>query len=83
MEKLEFGETAVLEDGKEYICFASLEENGVDYVYLVSNFKPLEVRFAKQILTDGVLQLEIVQDQELKQHLFELFKERMGNQRSL
>lgn len=79
MEKLEFGETAVLENGKEYVCFASLTENGVDYAYLVSNFKPLEVRFAKQIVNNGELLLEIVQDQDLKQHLFDLFKEKMGN----
>lgn len=79
MEKLEFGETAVLEDGTEYVCFARLEENGEDYVYLVSNFKPLKVRFAKQNLVDGELRLDIVQDQELKKHLLELFKEKMSN----
>lgn len=79
MEKLEFGETAVLENGKEFICFASLEENGIDYVYLVSNYKPLEVRFAKQTLVNGELLLDIVQDPQLKQHLFELFKDKMGN----
>ena len=79
MEKLEFGETAVLEDGTEYVCFARLEENGEDYVYLVSNFKPLKVRFAKQNLVDGELRLEIVHDQEIKQHLLELFKDKMGN----
>jgi hypothetical protein len=78
MEKLEFGETAVLENGKEFVCFASLEENGVDYVYLVSNFKPLEVRFAKQTINNGELHLEIIQDQLQKQHLYELFKEKMG-----
>lgn len=83
MEKLEFGETAVLENGKEYVCFASLEDNGEDYVYLVSNFKPLEVRFAKQILTEGSLQLEIVQDPTLKQHLFELFNTKIGNRNGL
>ena len=83
MEKLQFGETAVLENGKEYVCFASLEENGESYVYLVSNFKPLEVRFAKQTLINGVLQLQIVQDTDLKQHLFELFKIKIGNQGSL
>lgn len=83
MEKLEFGETAVLENGKEYICFASIEENGDSYVYLVSNFKPLEVRFAKQVLVDGGLQLEIIQDQNLKQHLYESFKTKIGNQRGL
>lgn len=79
MEKLEFGETAVLEDGSEYVCFARLEENGIDYVYLVSNFKPLKVRFAKQNIIDGKLQLEIIQDPELKKHLLELFKDKMAN----
>jgi len=78
MEKLKFGEAAVLEDGKEYSCFATLEENGIDYVYLVSNFRPLEVRFAKQILTDGILQLEIISNQELKEHLFNLFQKKIG-----
>lgn len=78
MEKLTFGETAVLENGKEYVCFASLEEDGVDYVYLVSNFKPLEVRFAKQVINDGNLSLEIVADQQLKEHLLMLFQEKMG-----
>ena len=79
MEKLEFGETVVLENGKEFVCFASLQENGIEYVYLVSNFKPLEVRFAKQILVGDKLQLEMIQDPTLKQHLFELFKTKMGN----
>jgi len=76
MEKLEFGETAVLENGKEYVCFSQIEENGTDYVYLVSNFKPLEVRFAKQVIINGDLQLEIVEDQFLKEHLLELFKQK-------
>ena len=76
MEKLEFGETAVLENGKEYVCFSQIEENGTDYVYLVSNFKPLEVRFANQVIINGDLQLEIVEDQFLKEHLLELFKQK-------
>lgn len=74
MEKLEFGETAVLENGKEFICFKTLSEDGVDYVYLVSNYKPLEVRFAKQTIVNGELLLEIVEDQELKEHLLEAFQ---------
>lgn len=78
MEKLEFGETAVLDNDKEFVCFASLEEDGVSYAYLVSNYKPLEVRFAKQIIDGDNLLLEIVQDQELKQHLFELFQNGFG-----
>lgn len=78
LEKLKFGETAVLEDGKEYICFSQLEENGNDYVYLVSSFKPVEVRFAKQKINNGNLELEIIANQEEKEHLLKLFKEKMG-----
>lgn len=74
MEKLVFGETAVLENGKEYVCFGRLEENGQDYVYLVSNSKPLEVRFAKQSLDSGILKLEIIEDQSLKQYLYQVFQ---------
>lgn len=70
MEKLKFGETAILENGKEYVCFYTLEENEVSYVYLVTNSKPLEVIFAKQTLIDGELQLEVVTNKELKQYLF-------------
>ena len=77
MEKLEFGETAFLENGKEYICFSKLEENGNDYVFLVSNSKPLEVRFVKQIIINGELQLQIIEDSELKHHLLELFTKTM------
>ena len=32
MEKIEFGEIIELEDGKEFICFARVEEAGEEYV---------------------------------------------------
>lgn len=79
MDKLKFGEIAVLENGKEYICFSQLEENGVDYVYLLSNFKPLDIKFARQSISNGNLELTIIEDQEEKQHVYELFQNKLGN----
>ena len=73
MEKLKFGETAILENGKEYVCFKELIENGESYVYLMTNAKPLEVRFAKQTIVNNELQLTIIEDEKLKQHLYDLF----------
>ena len=76
MEKLTFGEVAVLEDGKEYICFNETELNGESYVYLMTNSKPLEVRFAKQSINDsGELELEIVEEQDKKEQLLKMFQE--------
>ncbi len=76
MTKIEFGEIVVLEDGKEFVCFGEVEEEGQSYVYLFSNYKPLEVRFARQFLDNGELKLEIVQDQQKKLRLYNAFKEK-------
>ena len=59
MEKLSFGEIAILENNKQYV---------------MSNFKPIEVVFAKQIQVDGELRLEPVTDQRVKEALLEEFK---------
>lgn len=78
MDKLQFGETAVLEDGKEYVCFCELEDNGNSYVYLVTASKPVEVCFARQRLENGNLELDLISDQNEKERLLALFQERMG-----
>ena len=41
------GEAVTLSNGREYICFSTAEENGKDYVYLMTLEKPIEVRFAE------------------------------------
>lgn len=74
MDKLKVGEMAKLDNGKEYICFGQIEENDYDYIFLISNFKPLEIRFATQVIDNGVLKIDIVTDKEIKNHLFEVFK---------
>lgn len=79
MEKLKFGEGAILEDGKEYICYGNIVDNGNDYVYLISNFKPVEIRYAKQAIVNGELQLEIIGNKELKLYLTNLFQEKLGS----
>lgn len=43
--KIERGEIITLDNNKEHICFCTIREEGQDYVYLMSNFKPLEIRF--------------------------------------
>ena len=74
MEKLSFGEIAILENNKQYVVFFNTNFEGNDYVYLMSNFKPIEVVFAKQIQVDGELRLEPVTDQRVKEALLEEFK---------
>jgi len=74
MEKVETGEIIELENGKEYICFSTLQDEGKEYIFLMSNFKPLEIRFARQYEQDGEILLEIVGDRATKERLLALFK---------
>ena len=73
MELLETGEIATVEENKEFICLAAKELNGSNYVYLISNYKPLEVRFCKQYIDNGVLKMDIITDPDLKKELLNLF----------
>ena len=74
MERINFGEVIELENCEEYICFSKIEEDGKHYVFLLSNFKPLVVKFAEEIVDGDQIGIRLVEDPELKAHLFEVFK---------
>ena len=69
------GEIIGLNNGKEYICLDSFEKNQKQYLYLLSNFKPVEVRFA--IMTEGSDEIEVVYDETQIKDLLETFKARV------
>ena len=71
--KLETGEIITLDNNKEYICCSTFSDAGIDYVFLMSNFKPLEIRFAKQRLVDDEVEITIIADENEKQRVLELF----------
>lgn len=62
--KLIDGEIIELDDNKEYIVLKQINHNNINYVYLMTNSKPIEVMFAKQM--DDELEL-IIDDKELKE----------------
>lgn len=68
--KLENGEVITLDDNKDYIVLKQLINENVNYVYLVTAQKPIEVLVAK--LNDMDL-IPITDDFELKK-VIELFK---------
>ncbi len=72
---IQIGEIIELEGGKEFICFSKAEKNGDTYIYLMSNFKPLEIKFARLLnTTPDELKIEIINNQEEKEQVLELFK---------
>lgn len=71
--KLEVGEIITLDNNKEYICFSKINDNGIDYVYLMSNFKPIEIKFAIERIINQEVELEIINDSKQKQYVYNLF----------
>lgn len=72
------GEILTLDNNKEYICLAIKNYNEANYLLLLSNFKPVEIRFAKEIINVENIELEIVNKQEEKLALMELFKDKLN-----
>lgn len=74
MEKIKIGESIKLDNNKEYVCFFELEDSGVNYLYLVTQTKPVEVKFAKYRFDDGTDSITIIGDKKEKQAVFEMFQ---------
>jgi len=73
MEDIVIGEILTLSNGKDYIVYDIYKEDNETYVYLLSNFKPLEIKYTKQVVKDNQIALEMVTDKALKLKLFEHF----------
>ena len=77
MSYLEIGETAVIDDNSEYVCFANIEHNDKKYAFLMTNVKPIKIVFVEQVLSGDELELHIVDDPELKKVLLNKYEEKI------
>lgn len=73
--KIQVGELITLSNNKEYVCFGTASDNGIEYVYLMSNFKPLEIKFGEQTIVNGQMQIRIINNKEEKQKVLTLFQQ--------
>ena len=77
MEKIKVGELLRLENDKEYICFYELEDNGTNYLYLATQTKPIEVKFAKYKINENNDSLTIIGNKAEKKYIYDLFKQKI------
>lgn len=74
MEPIQLGELIAMEDEKEYIAFADLEEAGQRYLFLIGNFEPIEVKIVRERIDGERLMLDLVEDLETKARLLPQFQ---------
>ena len=69
------GEIVVTEDQREFICYKKIQDGKKNYLLMLSNFKPVEVFFAEEIIReDGTAYMRVVTDPAEKQRLAPLIK---------
>lgn len=66
-------------NGKRYICYKTAIYSDVKFVYLISESKPIEMKFAKEINQEGELKMEIINNPDEKAFAMSLFDTEEGN----
>lgn len=59
---LNIGEIITLSDNKEYVVVNIINLHSINYVYLMTNKKPVEIVIATEKMVDGNLVLDEVKD---------------------
>lgn len=76
MNKIDFGEQIVLENNEEYVCYATINDNNNDYIYLINVKNNKDVKIARQILNNNEIEIEIIEDSEKLKHINNLFNKK-------
>ena len=80
-ELIVLGDIIEDEDGRELICMGTIEDGGLNYVYLATNTKPFEMQFASQrIDEEGDLVIDVVEEQSEIDRLLKIFTGRTDEQ---
>lgn len=78
MMTLKIGEIVCLEENREYTTISVVSKDNYQYAYLVTTEEPYKVKFVKIIPNEEDINLEIVQDQNKKEELLNLFQKELN-----
>jgi len=81
VKDIKIRDLVTLEDGKEYACFGTVNDNEDRYICLVTNApnKKKEFLFAKQVLVDNYASLEIIEDEKTLNKIKTLLSKKYNN----
>ena len=72
--QLEDGQIITLDNDKDYIVVKKIICDGIEYVYLITDKKPIEVLVVKSQLVDGDIVLTVVDSKEELDKIINLFE---------
>ena len=61
---INIGQVITLDDNKEYMVLNKMNLHNINYVYLVTMNKPIEILVATEVNQDGEISLEEIKDND-------------------
>lgn len=78
MTKIKIGE-AIEFDEKEYVCFYEFQQQGINYLFLITQTEPIDVKIAKYDIKNSNDSIIVIGNKEEKQQILDLFYKKIQN----
>lgn len=62
-------------DGKEYVVYSKINDKNDTYLFLISNFRPIEIKIAKVLSNEPDIELELIEEKLEKERIIALFND--------
>ena len=79
MKNVEFGEQLTFEDGRDYVCYGIITDDGKNYIFLSNINDKNDKIVAEEKLTNEDLALVIIKNEDELSKLKRLFEQKYKN----
>ncbi len=74
---VEIGEIVTLDDSKEYVVINKINLHNVNYVFLITTSKPLEILIVTEKIVNGEIVLDEIKDNDELEYILSQFSSQM------
>ena len=77
---VEIGEIVTLDDSKEYVVINKINLHNVNYVFLITTSKPLEILIVTEKIVNGEIVLDEIKDNDELEYVLSQFSSQMDRE---
>lgn len=77
---VQIGEILKLDDNKEYVVINKMNLHNVNYVFLITTSKPLEILIVTEKIVNGEITLDEIKDNDELEYVLNQFSSQMENE---
>lgn len=77
---VEIGEIVTLDDNKEYVVINKINLHNVNYVFLITTSKPLEILIVTEKIVNGEIVLDEIKDNDELEYVLSQFSSQIDRE---